>query len=111
MFQFYSPSVRRLAVVIVDGGRTRLLQETKSPYVLPTFSGDDWHVDSLAALDAWWNAGGATFLSVYSEIDLTAQLRVLDEQDERLVWTVSGIAGGQTNSLIVDGTTGERVQD
>jgi hypothetical protein len=111
MFQFYSPTVRRLAVVIVDGGRARLLQETRSPYPLPTFSADDWQVDSLAALDAWWSAGGATFLSIYSEIDLTAQLRVLEGQDGRLAWTVTGIAGGQTKTLIVDGTTGERVQD
>ena len=111
MFQFYSPAVRRLAVVVVDGGRTRLLQETRSPYPLPTFSEDDWQVDSLAALDTWWNGGGATFVSVYHEINLTAQLRVLEENDGRLAWTITGIAGGQTRSLIVDGATGERVQD
>ncbi|MEE8391571.1 MAG: hypothetical protein V3S14_12355 [Anaerolineae bacterium] len=111
MFQFYSPTVRRLAVIVVNGGRARLLQETAVPYSLSTFSEDDWQVDSLAALDTWWNAGGATFMSVYSEIDLVAQLRVLEGKDDRLAWTITGIAGGQMRNLIVDGTTGERVQD
>jgi hypothetical protein len=109
MFQFYSPTVRQLAVIVVEGGRARLLRETRSPYSVPTFSEEDWQVDSLAALDAWWNAGGATFLSIYSEIDVTAQLRVLEQGQP--AWSVTGIAGDRTRKLIVDGTTGELVQD
>lgn len=111
MFQFYSPSVRRLAVVVVDGGRARFLQETTSPYAISTFTEDEWQVDSLAALDTWWNAGGATFLSIYSEIDVTAQLRMLDEENDRLVWSIAGIAGDCVRESVVDGTTGELVQD
>ncbi len=111
MFQFYSPSTRRLAVVVVDGARAWLLQEMSSPYVVPTFSEDEWQVDSLAALDTWWNAGGATFLSIYSEIEVTAQLRVLDGENDRLAWFITGIAGGHVKKSIVDGVTGELVQD
>ena len=111
MFQFYSPSVRQLAVVVVDSGRARLLQETTSPYTVSTFTEDEWQVDSLAALDTWWNAGGATFLSIYSEIEVTAQLRVQDGENDRLVWSIAGIAGDRVSESVVDGTTGELVQD
>jgi len=110
MFQFYSPATRRLAVVIVDGGRARLLREASSPYSLSTFGEDDWQVDSLAALEAWWNADGATFQAIHSEVNLTAQLR-MQEQGNRLVWTITGVSGDQMRSLIVDGATGEQVQD
>ena len=110
MFQFYSPATRRLAVIIVDGGRARLLREATSPYPLPTLGEDDWQVDSLAALEAWWNAGGATFQAIHSEVNLTAQLR-MQAHSNRLVWTITGVSGNQVRSLIVDGATGERVQD
>jgi hypothetical protein len=111
MFQFYSPATHRLAVVIVDGGRALLLREALSPYSVPTFGEGDWQVDSPAALDAWWNDGGAHFLSTYSEVDLMAQLRVLDREDNRLAWTVTGVAGNQVKKVVVDGQTGERVQN
>ena len=111
IFQFYSPGTRRLAVVVVDGARASLLQDTSSPYVVPTFSEDEWQVDSLAALDTWWNAGGATFLSVYSEIEVTAQLRVLDRENDRLAWSIMGIAADRVRTSIVDGVTGELLQE
>jgi hypothetical protein len=110
MFQFYSPATRRLAVIVVDSGRARLLREALSPYPLPVFGEDDWQVDSLEALETWWKAGGASFVSIHSEVDLTAQLRVLKE-DDRVAWTVVGTSGAQTRRLIVDGVTGELVQD
>ncbi len=110
MFQFYSTAARRLAVIVVDGGRARLLQESSSPYPLPVFGEDDWQVDSLAALETWWNAGGATFVAIHSDVDLTAQLRVREE-DDRLAWTVIGTSGVQMRRLIVDGVTGDLVQD
>ncbi len=110
MFQFYSPATHRRAIIVVTGGRARLLRDALSPYPLPTFDETDWQVDSYAALSAWWSGGGAAFLSTHHEVDLTAQLRVLEGED-RPVWTVSGITGGQMKILVVDGTTGEQVQD
>ncbi|MCP4540995.1 MAG: hypothetical protein GY832_27990 [Chloroflexi bacterium] len=111
LFQFYSPSARRLAVVVVDGARAWLLQEMSSPYVVPTFSEDEWQVDSTAALDTWWNTSGASFKSVYSEIDVAAQLRVMDGGNDRLAWSITGIAGDRVKKSIIDGATGELVQD
>ena len=90
MFQFYSPSTRRLAVIVVDKGRARLLRESPTPYALPTIDQEQWQVDSLAALNAWWNAGGGTFVSLNPELDLTAQLRPVQDGD-RLVWSVVGV--------------------
>ena len=112
MFQFYSPSTRRLAVIVVDKGRARLLNESPTPYSLPTIDEEQWQVDSLAALNTWWNAGGGTFVSLNPELDLTAQLRPVQDAQagDRLVWSVVGVAGSQVKRLTVDGTTGELVQ-
>jgi hypothetical protein len=113
MFQFYSPSTRRLAVIMVDEGRARLLRESPAPYSLPTIDQEQWQVDSLAALDAWWDAGGGTFVSLNPELDLTAQLRPVQDTQagDRLVWSVVGVVGSQVKRLAIDGTTGEPVQD
>ncbi len=112
MFQFYSPSTRRLAVIVVDQGRARLLRESTTPYSLPAIDQEQWQVDSLAALNAWWNAGGGTFVSLNPELDLTAQLRPVQDVQagDRLVWSVVGVTGSQVKRLTIDGTTGEPVQ-
>jgi hypothetical protein len=55
-FQFYSPVTRRVAVIIVEGGRAQLLRESVAPYRLAILDEADWQVDSDAALDAWWRA-------------------------------------------------------
>jgi len=110
MFQFYSPSTHRTAVVVVEDRRARLLQETLSPYALPTFTDDEWQVDSSTALQVWWEKVGATFLALHPDMDLAAQLRV-EEGGERLVWIVTGIAGEQVRVVTINGTTGEPVED
>jgi hypothetical protein len=112
MFQFYSPSTRRLAVIVVDKGRARLLSESPTPYSLPTIDQEQWQVDSLAALNTWWNLGGGTFVSLNPELDLTAQLRPVQDAQagDRLVWSVVGVVGSQVKRLTIDGTTGEPVQ-
>jgi hypothetical protein len=111
-FQFYSPSTRRLAVIVVDKGRARLLQESPTPYSVSTIDQEQWKVDSLAALNTWWNAGGGTFVSLNPELDLTAQLRPVQDTQagDRLVWSVVGFVGSQVKRLTIDGTTGEPVQ-
>ena len=110
-FQFYSPETRRVAVIIAERGQARLLRETVSPYVLPTFDEADWKVSSRKALDTWWRAGGAVLMSIGTEADLTAQLRVLEEEDDRLAWVVTGVVGKQVRRLVVDGRTGEQVME
>ena len=111
MFRFYSPATRRVAVVIVEGGRARLLREAVSPYRHATLDEADWQVDSDAALDAWWGGGGGTFVYIHPEADVVAQLRMLPGEGDRLAWTVTGIFGDQVSRLIIDGTTGEWIQD
>ena len=111
MFEFYSPATHRLAVVAVGGGRTWLLQEKISPYSVPTFTETDWQVNSARALQAWWDAGGATFVALHSEqVDLTTQLRI-PPGGEHPVWTIVGLAGDQVWRVAVDGATGELVPD
>jgi hypothetical protein len=97
--------------VVVEGGRARLLREARSLYPLPVFDEADWQVDSHAALDAWWRSGGVTLMPANSEVDLTAQLRVQQGEDGRLAWTITGIIGDRVESLIVDATTGEQLED
>jgi hypothetical protein len=108
MFQFYSPETQRLAVVAVDGGRAQLIQETLSPYPLMTFDVAAWEVDSHSVLRTWWDEGGAFFVSSHGIVELTAQLRI-SQEDDRLVWRVIGVAGDQTRQVVVDGTTGDRL--
>jgi hypothetical protein len=111
MFQFYSPASRRMAAVVVEGGRARLLREARSLHPLPVFDEADWRIDSRAALDAWWRSGGVTLMPANSEVDVTAQLRVQQGEDGRLAWTITGIIGDRVESLIVDATTGEQLED
>jgi hypothetical protein len=44
-------------------------------------------------------------------VDVTAQLRVQQGEDGRLAWIVTGIIGDRVESLIVDATTGEELED
>lgn len=108
-FQFYSASTRRLAVMVVDGSQTQLLQDVRSPYALPTFEDEDWQIDSREAVQTWWNNGGGAFHTTHSDVNLIAQLRVLEEADGRLVWRVTGVAGAQVRQVDVDGATGEQL--
>ena len=112
MFQFYSPGADKVAVVVVDTGQAQLLRESISPYQLDTFSRADWQVDGSAALESWWAAGGATFLSINSgsEPELVVQLRVQEGSQDQLVWTIRGIAGGQSWTVVIDASTGEQMQ-
>jgi hypothetical protein len=111
MFQFYSPGVDKVAIVVVDSGQARLLRETASPYQLDTFTQADWQVDGSVALQGWWDSGGATFLSINSgsEPELVVQLRVQEGSQDQLVWTIRGIAGGQSWTVAIDATTGEQL--
>lgn len=110
-FQFYSPATARLAVMVVEEGRARLLRETVSPYPLTPFSQTQWQTDSTQALETWWREGGATFLALQARVELTAQLRAPEGRSGPPIWTVTGVAGEQWWTVRVDGMTGERLQE
>ena len=110
-FQFFSPSTRRVAIVTVADGRTQMVRENTSPYMVATFSAEEWNVDSDQALQTWWNRGGGALVSRRPEIDLAMQLRPLDEGSGP-VWSVVGSTAGTETAFTVvvsavDGTVVE----
>jgi hypothetical protein len=110
-FQFFSPSVRRLALVTATGEETRMVRENDAPYEVPTFSTDDWRVDSDQALRAWWGRGGGSMVERRPDTDLAMQLRVSEEAGGSPAWTVVGLIGGTDTAftVVVDATSGELV--
>ena len=92
MFRFYSPATRRVAVVIVEAAGLGL-------------------VEGLAARVGGGGGGRGTIVYIHPEADVVAQLRMLPGEGDRLAWTVTGIFGDQVSRLIIDGTTGEWIQD
>ncbi len=108
VLQFYSPSAHQLATIAVEGERARMLRESPVPYALPAITDGNWQVDSPQALETWWNAGGATFLSSHSEVEVAATLRV---EEGQVVWIITGITGNQVWTVTVDGMTGAEVSN
>ena len=110
-FQFFSPSTQRLALITVAGEGARMARESLSPYSVPTFSAEEWQVDSDLALQVWWERGGNTLLEHRPDADLAMQLRVPEEGGEHLIWTVAGFAGTESAiTVAVDGTDGAVVE-
>jgi hypothetical protein len=107
-FQFFSPSTQRLALVAADGEAARVVRESLSPYVVPTFSAEAWRVDSDQALQTWWDRGGGRWVARRPDIDLAMQLRMPDDGDDDPVWTVVGLVVGAdaTFSVRVNATDG-----
>jgi xanthine/CO dehydrogenase XdhC/CoxF family maturation factor len=93
-FQFFSPSTQRLALVAADGEAARVVRESMSPYVVPTFSAEAWRVDSDQALQTWWDRGGGRWVARRPDTDLAMQLRMPDDGDDDPVWTVVGLVVG-----------------
>jgi hypothetical protein len=100
-FQFFSPSVGRLALITVAGGRARMVHESASPHPVPTFSTREWRVDNDQALWTWWERGGEDLVVQHPDADLAMQLRMPDEGGEHPVWTVAALAAGTETALIV----------
>lgn len=111
-FQFFSPSAQRLALIAVAGGTARMVRESLSPYTVPTFSAEEWRVDSDRALQAWWGRGGASLVTRRPDTDLAMQLRVPEEGSRQPVWTVVGfIADAEIAfTVVVDATNGVVVE-
>lgn len=106
--QFYSPATGRIALMAVEAGRARLLQERVSPYSLPVFHEDQWRVDSPQALEVWWVNGGADFLARHSGVEVTLRLGPASPTNAFPVWTITAVAGSQIRTFklsAVDGRT------
>ena len=108
VFQFFSSSTQRVALVAVDGGVGRMVRESVSPYTVPTFSTEAWRVDSDQALQAWWDRGGGNLVARRPDANLAMQLRIPDEGGEHPVWTVVGLVAGTETAftVVVDATSG-----
>lgn len=106
-FQFFSPSTQRLALVVVEDGVARMLREGLSPYVLPTFSPEDWRVDSGQAWQTWWDRGGRHLMTRGVGVDVVMQLRASGKGDHPL-WSVTGLIAGTDSAftLVVDASDG-----
>ena len=100
-FQFFSPSVQRLALITVVDGTARMVRDSASPHAVPTFSAREWRVDNDQALWAWWDHGGEDLVVQHPDADLAMQLRMPDEGGERPVWTVAGLVAGAETAVIV----------
>ena len=111
-FQFFSPSVRRLALITVADGTARMVRDSASPHTVPTFSTREWRVDNDQALWTWWDHGGEDLVAQYPDADLAVQLRMADEGGERPVWTVAGLVAGAETAVIVavDAASGALVE-
>lgn len=102
--QFYSPTTGRMALIVVEGGRARLLQEMVIPYPLPTFAEDRWRVDSPQALGTWWSGGGGDFLTRHTGAEVSLQLK--PGPTESPVWTLTATAENQFQTVKIDGADG-----
>ena len=100
-FQFYAPSTRQLALITVNNGAARMVREGLSPYAVPTFSTDEWLVDSDQALLAWWDGGGKALVARRPDVDLVLQLRVPDEGARQPVWTVATLMADSETAFTV----------
>jgi hypothetical protein len=111
-YQFFSPSTQRLALITVAGGEARVVRESVSPYVIPTFPVEKWRVDSDQALQMWWNHGGKSLVARRPDASLAMQLRMPDGGGPDPVWTVAGFVGGTETAItaVVNATDGRLVE-
>lgn len=101
-FQFFSPSTQKLALVAVSGGKARMVRPPMlSPYALPTFSLEQWPIDSDRALQTWWDHGGNSIVKQYPQVDAKMQLRVSEDLGNRPVWVVAGIVANRNTTLTI----------
>jgi hypothetical protein len=101
-FQFFSPATQEMAVVAVSGGKARMVRPPMlSPYSLPTFSADEWLIDSDQALQTWWERGGHSMVKQYGQVDAVMRLRISKEQGSQPVWAVAGVMIGKNTTLTI----------
>jgi hypothetical protein len=99
-FQFFSPSVQQVVIVSVfDGTASEVTSFYTSP--TPTFSGDDWLVDSDVVWQTWLDSGGRSMLSRHPDTTLAMTLRLPGEGGEHPVWQVGGVVTGKRSTLVI----------
>jgi hypothetical protein len=110
-FQFFSPVTQRLALIAVAAGTARMVRESLSPYVVPTFSAAEWRVDSDRALQAWWERGGKVLIARRPDAELALQLHVPGAGGQP-VWTVVGLIAGTDTAftVVVNATAGTLIE-
>jgi len=100
-FQFYSPSTRRLALLVVVDGEARSVRDVLSPYSVPTISQGRWRIDSGGALRIWWDNGGRYMLTRRPDSALTLRLDAARDGEEDPVWTVIGSIPDEGSEYVV----------
>ena len=101
-FQFFSPVAQGLAIVAVNEGTARMVHQGVSPYAVPTFSVEEWVVDSDLALQTWWRGGGGGLVARRPDTDLAMQLHVPLGKSGPPVWTVVGVVPGTETAFTVE---------
>lgn len=103
--QLYSPSQRRIAILLVTGENAQLLQEQLAPYTQSPITQAAWVQDSDVIFKHWWQERGRTLWSRpesqtlllhlgQGETALTWRIVVLDQQGELLEhWEVTATTG------------------
>ncbi len=104
--QFYSPSAGKIALIVVEGGRTRRVQETLALYPVATVAEEQWRIDSPKALGIWWEHGGERFLVGRSGVEVVAQLQPAGLQDPSPVWSITATVGEQAHTVTIRATDG-----
>ena len=91
--QLYSPSRRRIAIVLITGDAVELLQEQPALYAQTPITLADWTQDSDAIFERWWQERGGNIWTQpnsktlllhlgMSEAGLAWQITVLDDQGD-----------------------------
>jgi len=100
-FQFYSPSTRRLALLVATDGEARMVRDVLSPYSVPTIPQGRWRIDSGEAMRIWWESGGRYLLARRPDSALALRLDGPLDGKEDPVWTVIGSIPDEGSDYIV----------
>jgi hypothetical protein len=104
--QFYSPAAGQIALIVVEGGRARRIQETLALYPVATMAEEQWQIDSPKALGIWWEHGGERFLAGRVGVEVVARLQPAGPQDPSPLWSITATVGEQAHTITIRATDG-----
>jgi len=104
--QFYSPAAGQIALIVVEGGQARRIQEMLALYTPATLAEEQWQVDSPKALEIWWKHGGERFLAGRAGVEVAARLQPAGPQDPSPVWSITAVVGEQAYVVTIRATDG-----